>query len=103
MTFGSISIILTPKQLEFMERLSEHPEWKKLGINGKYVASEYAEELSDTMNPMSVGAVITTLREKGILITERTRIGGVKCCMFQLTDTGIQIYNKLVVEGAKLQ
>ena len=92
---GDISVVLTPKQLEFMERLSECPGWKDSGATGEYVASQYAEELSDTMNPMSMGAVLTTLREKGLLDTRKTRIGGIKCCVFRLTDTGIVIYKEL--------
>lgn len=94
-TSGDISVVLTPKQLEFMERLSECPGWKDTGVGGEYVASQYAEELSDTMNPMSVGAVVTTLREKGLLTTKKTRIGGIKCCMFKLTDIGISVYKEL--------
>lgn len=89
------SILLTPKQLEFMERLSECPGWSKDKEKGEYVASQFAEELSDTMNAMSVGAVVTTLREKGLLSTSKSRIGGVKCCLFKLTDLGESVYRKL--------
>ena len=93
--FGEASVILTPKQLEFMERLSECPGWKETGTGGEYVASQYAEELSDTMNPMSMGAVLTTLREKGLLNTKKARMGGIKCCVCQLTEVGISVYNEL--------
>lgn len=89
-----ISVLLTPKQLEFMERLSECPGWDGTPT-GEYNASLYAQELEDTMNPMSVGAVLTTLREKNLLQTEKRRMGGVKCCIFKLTDLGVQVYNKL--------
>lgn len=94
-TLGETSIALTSKQLEFMERLSECPGWGENEVAGGYIASQYAEELSDTMNPMSVGAVLTTLREKGLLTTEKTRMGGVKCCVFTLTKLGTAVYNKL--------
>lgn len=94
-SLGEASVLLTPKQLEFMERLSENPEWDKNGVYGEYVASEYAQELSDTMNPMSMGAVLTTLREKSLIRTEKRRVGAIKCCMFQLTDLGVRVYNKL--------
>ena len=93
-SLGDISVLLTPKQLEFMERLSECPGWDGTPT-GKYNASEYSQELSDTMNPMSMGAVLTTLREKGLLRTEKCRVGAIKCCIFQLTDTGIKVYNEL--------
>lgn len=88
------SVLLTPKQLEFMERLSECPGWDGTPT-GEYNASLYAQELEDTMNPMSVGAVLTTLREKNLLQTEKRRVGGVKCCIFKLTAVGLQVYGKL--------
>ena len=91
---GDISVMLTPKQLEFMERLSECPGWDGTPT-GEYNTSLYAQELEDTMNPMSGGAVLTTLREKNLLQTEKRRMGGVKCCIFKLTDLGVQVYNKL--------
>lgn len=88
-------VVLTPKQLEFMERLPECPEWGKDKENGRYLVSGYAEELSDTMNPISVGAMVTTLREKELLITERVRVDGARGCMFTLTDKGKQVYRSL--------
>lgn len=94
-TLGEASVLLTPKQLEFMERLSECPGWNEGGPAGEYTASEYAQELSDTMNPMSMGAVLTTLREKHLLQTDKRRVGAIKCCVFKLTDLGVQVYNKL--------
>ena len=94
------TVALTPKQLEFIERLSECPGFKEHGTSGSYIASQYAEELSDTMNPMSVGAVLTTLREKDLLHTEKQRFGGMKCCTFTLTELGKRVYNKLArIEG----
>lgn len=93
--FGEASVILTPKQLEFMERLSECPGWKETGTEGEYVASQYAEELSDSMNPMAMGAVLTTLREKGLVTTKKERMGGIKCCIFQLTADGAEVYKSL--------
>lgn len=97
---GEASVLLTPKQLEFVERLSECPGWGESGPAGEYTASEYAQELSDTMNPMSMGAVLTTLREKGLLQTEKRRVGAIKCCVFKLTDLGAQVYNKLANKEA---
>lgn len=98
-TTEDISVLLTPKQLEFLERLSECPGWEDTGAAGEYVASEYAQELSDTMNPMSVGAVLTTLREKHLLQTEKRRVGAIRCCVFKLTDLGVQVYHKLSGEA----
>lgn len=94
-----VSVVLTPKQVEFMERMSENPGWEEKGINGEYIVSLYAAELSDTMNPMSVGAVLTTLREKGLVKTQKTRYNGSKECLFSFTDDGVKIYTKLSQKG----
>lgn len=94
-TTEEISVMLTPKQLEFMERLSENQDWSEKGVDGEYVASLYAEELSDTMNSMSVGAVLTTLREKKLLTTKRSSVAGVKICLFTLTPAGKAVYRYL--------
>lgn len=93
------SVLLTPKQLEFMERLSECPGWDKSGTSGEYIAGEYAAELADTMNPMSVGAIVTTLREKHLIVTRKKNIGAIKCCLFKLTDAGVTVYNFLARKG----
>ena len=94
-----VSVVLTPKQVEFMERMSENPGWSEKGVSGEYIVSEYAAELSDTMNPMSVGAVLTTLREKGLVKTQKTRYNGSKECLFSFTSDGVKIYNKLSNRG----
>lgn len=93
-TFEGKRVLLTPKQVEFMERLDEI---KKLKFNasGWYPADMYAECLSDTMSPMAVGAMVTTLREKGVIVTEYNKSGGRKYCQFQLTGLGEHIYGKL--------
>lgn len=90
-----MSILLTPKQLEFIERLSENPSWKKDGPNGTYIMSVYMNELEDTMTPISAGAVLTTLREKKILTTEKVRFEGCKTCSFKLTELGVRVYKEL--------
>lgn len=95
LSLGEASVLLTPKQLEFMERLSENSGWSKHGVEGEYSVNAYAVELADTMNAMSVGAVVTTLREKHLLNTTKTRVEGIKTCMFKLTDLGVQVYKEL--------
>lgn len=93
-SLGWISVLLTPKQLEFIERLSEYPEWDdKLGIPMEFVTWTYAQELGDTMSPMVVGAIITTLKKKGILVTKEYNLHGIKGSIFKLTPLGIQVYN----------
>lgn len=94
-TFEGKRVLLTPKQVEFMERISEIEETYPSDTGTWYPADVYTECLSDTMSPMSVGAIITTLREKGVIRTEYSKVGGRKICRFQLTELGQYVYNKL--------
>lgn len=88
-------VLLTPKQLEFMERLSEIPKWQEKGIDGEYAVFEYAAELSDSYTPISVGAIVTTLREKNLISTRKGTVDGVRGCLFTLTDLGKTAYKGL--------
>ena len=97
-TFEGKRVLLTPKQTEFMERLEENETWEQ-GDHGKwFYGDHYAECLSDTMSPMSVGAMITTLREKGVIRTEYARVDGRRVCKFQLTELGVFVCNRLCMK-----
>ena len=97
-TFEGKRVLLTPKQTEFMERLEENETWEQNDSGRWYYGDHYTECLSDTMSPMSVGAMVTTLREKGVIRTEYTRANGRKVCKFQLTELGLFVYNKLCMK-----
>lgn len=97
-TFEGKRVILTPKQTEFMERLEENETWERGDPSKWFCGDNYAECLSDTMSPMSVGAMITTLREKGVIRTEYARGDGRRVCKFQLTELGVLVYNRLCMK-----
>ena len=97
-TFEGKRVLLTPKQVEFLERLEENETWEQDGSGRWFYGDHYAECLSDTMSPMSVGAMVTTLREKGVIRTEYTRYNGRKVCKFQLTDMGKFVYDRLCMK-----
>ena len=94
-TFEGKRVLLTPKQVEFIERIGEIEETYPSDTGTWYPADVYTECLSDTMSPMSVGAMISTLREKGAIRTKYSKVGGRKICWFQLTNLGQHVYNKL--------
>lgn len=94
-TFEGKRVLLTPKQVEFMERIGEIEETYPSDTGTWYPADVYTECLSDTMSPMSVGAMVTTLREKGAIRTKYSKVGDRKICWFQLTNLGQYVYNKL--------
>lgn len=94
-TFEGKRVLLTPKQVEFMKRINEIEETYHYDTGTWYPSDIYTECLSNTMSPTSVGAMITTLREKGVIRTEYSKVGGRKICRFQLTELGQYVYNKL--------
>lgn len=96
--FEGKRVVLTPKQTEFVERLEENETWEQDDRGKWFYGDHYAECLSDTMSPMSVGAMITTLREKGVIRTEYARVDGRRVCKFQLTDLGMLVYNRLCMK-----
>lgn len=97
-TFEGKRLLLTPKQTEFIERLEENDTWEHGDLGKWFYGDHYAECLSDTMSPMSVGAMITTLREKGVIRTEYARVDGRRVCKFQLTELGMLVYNRLCIK-----
>ena len=92
---ASGTVFLTSNQLEFMERLSEHPAWSVIEYDDWMVLSDYIDQLLDTMTPMVVGATVTTLKKKGLIRTKHMSIQGVRSCVFQLTDLGVETYKEL--------
>lgn len=97
-TFEGKRVLLTPKQVEFMKRVGENETWEQDDRGKWFYGDHYAECLSDTMSPMSVGAMITTLREKGVIRTEYARVDGRRVCKFQLTELGTFVYNRLCIK-----
>lgn len=95
LSVASGTVFLTSNQLEFMERLSEYPAWSVLEYNDWLVLSDYIDQLLDTMTPMVVGATVTTLKKKGLIRTKHKSVQGVRSCVFQLTDLGVEIYKEL--------
>ena len=85
-------VVLTPRQVEFMERLSENPGWGAEEEDGWYFTDDYSMELADTMKVTTVGAMVSTLKEKGVIDTQYVRDSGIRRSKFKLTDLGIKIY-----------
>ena len=81
-------IRLSEKQVRFLTDISGYSD------EGKFNVSDYMMDNPDA-NPMSVGAMVTTLREKGILTSEKKTISGVKCCIIRLTEIGLAVYGEL--------
>lgn len=84
-------ITLTAKQVDFLKALAKTDEWKEVeqGIWCDVIADEIK------WNPMSVGAMISTLREKNLIIIVAERINGKKCKNMSFTELGKKVATEL--------
>lgn len=97
--FECDGVVLTPRQVEFLERLSENPEWGAEEENGWYFTDDYSAELADTMKVTTVGAMLSTLKEKGVIITQYVRDSGMRRSKFKLTEAGVKMYRIMARKG----
>lgn len=96
-------VTLTAKQADFMARLndSEYCDILGDGVWVDFLQDEIGGQFAD--RPMTVGAMISTLREKGLLeVRHETRDNGggreVKCRTLVLTEAGREIYQAIVAQ-----
>lgn len=89
-------VTLTAKQLDFMRHLDDSDYCNvKTGVWVDFLQEEIGGQFAD--KPMTVGAMISTLREKGIIEVRReTRSDGnsvgVKCRSIHLTELGWKVF-----------
>ena len=91
-------IILTPKQVRFINGVTHSDFWEN-GLKSSVWVDYLADELAEEFNPMAVGAMVSTLREKGLVLTAHTRVNGKKACSMELTDLGKLIVNLMFHKG----
>ena len=84
-------VTLTSKQKDFLEKLPGTGLWEN-GLESSIYCDELADEISGQFKgkPMTIGAMISTLREKGILSVGRAECKG-KPKYIELTELGKEI------------
>ena len=93
---GEIHLILTPKQVDFLKHLSDSTFWQ-LGVQSTLWIDILCDEITGQFGgkPMTVGAMVSTLREKGILAVAvgMLNVNGAdkKAKYVELTDFGQRI------------
>lgn len=89
--FEGCGVTLTTKQVEFLGELPKSEIWDgyKNGI--------WCDCIADGIewNPMSVGAMISTLREKGLVEVNVQKINGKKCKEMLFTALGLDVIKKM--------
>lgn len=89
-------VTLTAKQVQFLKLLPKTCFWEN-GLDSALWCDILADEIGGQFadKPMTVGAMISTLREKDLLIVVVQRVNGRKAKFFELTDLGKEVAAEL--------
>lgn len=91
-----LKIILTAKQVDFIKHLPDTDFWEN-GIDSKIWVDCLCDDIKGQFEgkPMTVGAMISTLCEKGLGLRAKEKINNHKTTSFCLTELGKQVAQKL--------
>lgn len=89
---NGIRIILTAKQVDFIKHLPDTCFWEN-GVDSEIWTDCLCDDIGGQFaaKPMTVGAMISTLCEKGLGIRTKQKRENRKCTSFRLTDLGQRI------------
>lgn len=94
--FGEVEITLTEKQIDFFNHMQDTSLWEQ-GLDSIPWIDILCDEIGGQFEnkPMTVGAMISTLREKDLLTVGVERVNGRKAKFFELTDLGKKVAAEL--------
>lgn len=90
---GEAIVTLTAKQVDFIKHLPDTCFWEH-GLDSCIWIDCLCDEIKGQFQnkPMTVGAMISTICEKGLGIRADSRVNGKKCKSFALTELGKQVF-----------
>lgn len=90
---GETVVTLTAKQVDFVKHLSDTCFWEN-GLESCIWVDCLCDEIGGQFagKPMTVGAMISTLCEKGLGFRGKQKVNGRKCTSFELTDLGMKVF-----------
>lgn len=93
--YGTSKVTLTVKQLDFLRHLKDIEAWK--GPRTELVIEEICDEIGGqfTEKPMTIGAMISTLCEKGLAVRTKERVENRKVMVFSFTPSGVELATEL--------
>lgn len=87
-------ITLTAKQVAFIKAMPQD-DFYEHGLDSALWVDVYCDTVADQFNPMAVGAMVSTLREKNLIYVVSDRVNGRKCKFFSFTETGKEVARQL--------
>lgn len=96
MTENGLEISLTAKQVDFMKHLPDTEFWEN-GVDSSIWVDVLCEDIGGQFEgkPMTVGAMISTLREKNLVMINKQRVDGHVAKSMELTELGKKVAKKL--------
>lgn len=91
------NVTLTKKQVNFLKRLPED-DFYEHGLDSSLWIDVFCDTVADKFNPMAVGAMVSTLREKDLIHVGVQKMDGRKCKFFGFTELGKQVAKELGLE-----
>lgn len=85
---------LTAKQVNFIKMMPED-DFYEHGLDSTLWIDCFCDTVTDIFNPMAVGAMVSTLREKDMIYVGIEKMNGKKCKYFGLTPLGKKIAKEL--------
>lgn len=87
-------VTLTKKQVAFLKRLPED-DFYEHGLDSALWIDVLCDTVADEFNAMSVGAMVSTLREKNLISVSKERVNGKIAKYMAFTETGKEVAKKL--------
>ena len=90
--YEGCGITLTSKQKYFLEQMPKDEFWEQ-GLDSALYNDIFTDSLE--FGKIVAGAIISTLKEKGIILVGVSTVNGKKAKFFELTDLGKQVAKEL--------
>ena len=93
-TSPSTGATLTEKQVSFILEMPNDNFYEN-GLDSALWIDVFCDTVAKTFNPMAVGAMVSTLREKGLIDVASDMVNGRRCKFMVFTELGKQVAKEL--------
>lgn len=92
-------VLLTEKQIDFIKHLPDTCFWEN-GLDSMPWVDVLCDEIGGQFagKPMTVGAMVSTLREKGVINVGESRVNNRKSKFLALTDLGKEVAKEIGIK-----
>ena len=88
--FDGVKVALTTKQVDFIKHVPD-TDFYESGLDSTLWIDVLIDQITNGMGAMTIGAMVSTLRQKGIIMVGGERINGRESKCFKFTGLGKQV------------